>query len=410
MSTNLPTDQRGGRQMTVAERRAHEREVGKREMLAAVEQNRPAIEATLAAYEVTFDAFRTSVMVGLDQIAKSDDDFFNVVPVQTFIREVIRAAHVGLKPDGKQGAIVRFANDCTFMPMVGGFVEVIWKTGLVKDVNYDVVCEGDKFDFEQGDEGWVRHSRELTRPANAKQIGAWCVINLMTGGKLIEIVDQADLERINKVNRSTKGPRSQGWAVEMSKKAPFRRVVKRMPKQERLALLIDLEDRNVILEGDNVAPDAPDTRALFSGKPIRRKARQRAPEPAAEEVRADPDVASYVEDNPDLADHYEDKGNPADQAKNDPQPEDKQEPFALRALITSTKPVREYATDGNGPELWFADISQKMKTLPTDKLGAFWKANKAFVEEAGRNGHADFAMKLIAIARDMGLTETPNHD
>lgn len=378
------------------DRAARERREAKAKFMDAALLHREDIERSLHAQGIDFDVFLAALDIGLNQTMKNDDSFFEKVPVDAFLAEVLRAAHVGLRPDGKQGAIVRFDRGCAFLPMVEGYIEILWKTGLVADLNHNVVCEGDAFEFEEGDEGFVRHVRSLTRPANAEAIGAWCVINLMTreGAKIIEIVDQVDLRKIASVSRATNGPRS-FWEREMHRKAPFRRAVKRLPKTERLSALIELDDRNVRLESSQEpAPDALSLAAIVSGRPIRQK-RKREPlvVPEREALAEKPAAEKPV------------RVKKAAKAKKTPE----QAPaFVLRAVITTKNGVQEFAP--GDAELWYGDIRQKMRALEGEQLEAFWRVNKPYIEEAGRNGHGEAAMKLVELAHELGLIQTGGQD
>jgi len=384
---------------TAVQRAQRERLEARDVFLREVATHQPEIERFLVTFEISWDRFLGAVEIGLNQAMKNDEDFCVKANPAAFVRECLRCAHIGLYPDGKQAAIVRYDRDCALLPMVEGYIEILWKTGLVRDVNHNVVCMGDTFEFEEGDEGFVRHVRSLTRPADAEAIGAWCVINLMTGGKVIEIVDQADLKKIAAASKAVKGPRS-SWAREMHRKAPFRRATKRMPKTERLAALIEIDDRNVQLEKlDAPGEDAPTHAALFGNKPIRRKKR----EPLAIQEGADQVIVTEpltAKEGDQVIVQTDGDGKPvgAEILR-------KEEPFALSAVITTKNGVQRYEPNATGADLWFADLQEKMKRLEGEKQHAFWKANRDFIQEAGRNGFGEQAMKLVELAVDLGLVE-----
>lgn len=407
MTTNLPAERR---QLTAVERAQVEREKAKNALVALVRENREDIERSLRVYEIDPDRFLAAIEVGIAQGLKASDDFCTGNQ-RDFLAACARAAHVGLLPDGKQGAIVKYGPNYNFQPMVEGFVEVVWKTGLVTDVNHNVVCEGDEFDFEEGDQGFVRHKRSLTRAADAKVIGAWCVINLKTGGKLIEIVDQVDLEKIANVNASKKGPRG-AWAREMHRKAPFRRIVKRLPKTERLSVLIDVDDRNVRLEDAHAAdePAIPRNR-LFDTKAAVRGRKPKAPEdvidpPAPDDVPVHevgiPTTEPDGEDPPIEGDGDEMLG----EADADPAGEP---PYVLRAKMRPGK--GKPPTEFESVEFWYGDISNMMRRLKDnpDELLGFWALNRPFIDEAGKNGHPQAALRLIELAQELGVIKETNH-
>lgn len=433
--------------MTAVQQAAAARAAKMGTFLEAATANQANIERSLKHHGIEFSFFMAALEVGLRNTLKTDSGFFDVVPVQAFIEAALKACHLGLLPDGKEGAIVRFANDAAFLPMVEGFSKILWKTGAVTEINSGVVCVGDDFDFQEGDDGFVTHRRSLTRPADAEVIGAWCVIKLATGGKLIEICDQADLKKIASVSRASKGPRVD-WSREMHRKAPFRRVVKRLPKTEALSALISHDDTAYDLARivePAVAP--PETRkALFSDKaPRRQKAAatpQEAQEPAGapeategprdaveaavarleraveggasaveaaiEQIEADPALQDLnAEESARLVEAMDAAtekaaARPAKEPDDDDFPGDrpsgKRPDFSLTAIITSA----EGATVYEDAEEWAADISNKLSTITGDPAVAFWKANRAFIR-AARDAGVTEARMLIEIGAQRGL-------
>ncbi len=385
--------------------------------------------------------------VGLQQSMKNDPDLFEKVHPRSFLEAVVRATHVGLLPDGKQGAIVRFADQAAFLPMVEGFVEIIWKTGLVVEVNHNVVCEGDDFDFEEGDNGFVSHRRSLKRPADAEVIGAWCVIKLTTGGTLIEVCDQATLRQIAKVSRAQKGPRVD-WAQEMHRKAPFRRLVKRMPKSERLDQLIRQDDATYDLTATAREPEATAVPrdALFDSRAHHRRRRPRE-EPRADDAPAPTDAGADTGQAPDEpgaehdqrqliealavvdgAEGFVELGVARQAAEalcvDDDErrtwvservdqrfqalggkPDDAGNAYAdrpkLRAQISSVNGVVEY----DEPSFWRSDILTKMDAISGATLAQFWKINAPFLREAVQAGYAVEVDKIVAVARNKGLPD-----
>src|SRR5215472_6192096 len=224
MTETLPAEQKP--RPTVMQRAQAERNNRLTAFQDSARTNQAVIERSLKHHGLTFDQFMAALEVGLRNTMKNDEKFFEVVSPQSFLEAVLKAVHHGLLPDGKEGAIVRYATEAAFLPMVEGFAKIVWQTGLVTEINTGVVCDGDDFDWQEGDSGYVTHRRSLRRPADAEVIGAWCVIKLKTGGTLIEVTDQAELAQIARVSRAQKGPRVD-WPKEMSRKAPFRRIIKR---------------------------------------------------------------------------------------------------------------------------------------------------------------------------------------
>lgn len=442
---------------TAMQEAARKRSERKREFAEMAIQHRDDIERSLRALGIPFDTFIAALEVGLNQTMKNNEAFFEKVSPQSFLQEVVRAAHLGIMPDGKEGAIVNYGAEAAFMPMVEGFVKLIWGTGMVVDVNQNVVCEGDDFDFEEGDQGYVRHRRSLTRAADAATIGAWCVINLKTGGKLIEVVDQADLKKIAGVSRATKGPRVD-WEREMHRKAPFRRIVKRMPKTEGLAALLAADDRHydltrspsAALSGD--APAVP-TNKLFSGRVAVRRPRKALDAPQ-EQLREDHAQEQGEEEMGEAVDHSTVHHAPnvdkledfiatldamdsavefattLSELDEDPTVaelsaegqerlqaavernrarfleaakagQDDADDFQLQAIIRSSEGVKVYGLDH--ADQWRDSILTKLAALAGDQAKVFWLKNLPFILAARDNGFPLHAGRVLEVGAGRGL-------
>lgn len=443
---------------TAVQRAAWEREQTRQWFVASAYANEAMISRSLKHQGITFDFFMAALELGLRNTLKGDDKFFEVVSIESFLEAVLKGAFLGLVADGKEGAIVRFKDQAAFLPMVEGFVKKIWQSGVVVEVNHNVVCEGDDFDFEEGDNGFVRHRRSLKRKADAEVIGAWCVVKLKTGGTLIEVVDQVDLAKIAKVSRAEKGPR-QDWAKEMHRKAPFRRIVKRMPKDQALGQLIAHDDtaydltRLAAAERTERLPAIPRA-ALFTDKAHVKRTDEPAPAEEGAAAASEPEVVDPVAaavdrmlgceriedletvvqaimEDPELAEGNLDAESiawlketeetvraelqpaaedpPAEGEAQSDEPAGEEAPASdaiMIAVISSATGERAYSD----PKRWLDDILAKMAAVKGDPAVAFWKTNLPHVLEAKATGAAEQADRILEVAAGRGWPVELPHD
>lgn len=432
------------RQMTAVEKAKEEARAFRGKLLEVVADQRPMIEGFLRVHGVDWEFFVAALKVGLEGTMKNDRDFFDPnqgVTVASFIDAVVRCAKDGLMPDGKQAAIARFKRVATYMPMAEGFCHILYSTGFVKDINHDVVRDCDEIDAVTGDDGYVRHKKPFKRPAQAETIGAWCVINLRTGGKIIELCDDKDLADIAGVSKATKGPRID-WEDEMHRKGPFRRAIKRAPKNPRLAQLIAHDDMNydlskgqTTIERTVVVPKD----ALFADKAaVKSKPKELAHEPAevvetiAEEAEpAEPvelDAGEIVtqirhaENLPDLAAIKAHVGEHAEQFDEEAldwideaidarvreltetahggsqQPEEDPDAGRLLAVIQSDRGPREY----EDAREWRDDLLNKLSSLSGGAAKSFAKLNIGFVRSS-MEWHPEEAGRVLKVFQDRNL-------
>lgn len=170
------------------------------------------------------------------------------------------AASDGLKPDGRESALVIFGDDqedeegnpiasqakgkkkVVYMPMVAGLIKLVRNTGNVANIRAKLVYRGERVVIcdEDGKETY-KHVREIDANSEIddspeKIIGAYAVINYKDGFWEMEAMTARQIARVRAVSRSKKGPWL-AWADEMAKKTVLRRLIKRLEKSAELQRL-----------------------------------------------------------------------------------------------------------------------------------------------------------------------------
>jgi recombination protein RecT len=265
-----PAAQRPAKPLTIAQQRQAIME----DMLAGVMERRVDLERFLGSQGISFDYFYGSLQVALMFTLKNDAEFFGSVTPTSFFAAVYKAASDGLVCDGREAAIARFKTEATYMPMVDGFRKKAHQSGLIADINSGVVTEDEdkagRFEYEEGSNGFIRHRMLMTRKDTDTIVAAYCVVRTVNGGEYREVVPQHDLVKIRNVSKALKGPRKD-WPLEMDRKAPFRRIFKRLPHDKGLAQLLKHDDEaykalpSVSAAAEAERPQVP-TEALFAPK------------------------------------------------------------------------------------------------------------------------------------------------
>lgn len=73
----------------------------------------------------------------------------------------MKAAQDGLLPDGREGALVPFAGEVTWIPMIAGLRKKVRNSGEITTWDVVAVYENDKFEFELGDNPFIKHAPVL---------------------------------------------------------------------------------------------------------------------------------------------------------------------------------------------------------------------------------------------------------
>jgi recombination protein RecT len=168
----------------------------------------------------------TAAMNNPDLLVKCDrTSLFNAV---------MRAATDGLLPDGREGAIVEFKGKAQWLPMVAGLRKKVRQSGEIATWEVEVVCENDLFDYERGDEPFIKHKPALRN--RGEVIAAYSIATLKSGEKSREVMSIDEIEEVRAVSRmGNRGPWVD-WFAEMAKKTVARRHSKVLP------MTTDLDD------------------------------------------------------------------------------------------------------------------------------------------------------------------------
>ena len=147
---------------------------------------------------------------------------------RTLFAAATRAAQMGLLPDGREGAIVTFKNQCQFMPMVGGLLKLIRNSGELASIDALVVYQNDKFTYRPGIDLVPQHEPDWFGD-RGEMIGVYAVAKMKDGAAYVEIMNKAQIDKVRAVSRSSgSGPWVQ-WYDEQARKTAIRRLSKRLP-------------------------------------------------------------------------------------------------------------------------------------------------------------------------------------
>lgn len=155
----------------------------------------------------------------------------------------MKAAQDGLLPDGREGALVPFKGSVQWMPMILGLRKKVRNSGEIATWEAYVVFEKDHFEFELGDEPFIKHKPSLEED-RGKVIAAYSVATLKSGEKSREVMTIAELNKVRNVSNSkdnAKGP-WKNWPEEMYRKTVARRHSKQLPMSSDLDDLIRRDD------------------------------------------------------------------------------------------------------------------------------------------------------------------------
>lgn len=179
----------------------------------------------------------------------------------------IAAAYTGLKPDGKDAALVAYGGVCQLLPMYQGLIRLALQAGYVASIRSSIAHEKDTFSVAEGTSPRIIHVLSFTDDIGPP-IAAYAVAQLSNGATIAEVLRWSEVMKIKKAAKASKGPWID-WTEQMARKSAIKRLCKGLPLsgQFETALRID----NAIETGDQLAYEqavAPDEAIdVMSGKP-----------------------------------------------------------------------------------------------------------------------------------------------
>lgn len=183
---------------------------------------------------------------------------------QSLFASVVQAAQLGLELDPVlgQASMSPFKGRVTLIPGYKGIADLARRSDKVVGLGFNVVHEGDEFDWDEGSKPFVHHKKQLA-PLAAREVVAAYARAELRGAVLPQIVVMArwELDRIMNMTNSKKdgvivGPWKDHTA-SMQKKTALKQLGKLLPLSVALRRAIAIDDQSEIGTQD-LEKDLPD--------------------------------------------------------------------------------------------------------------------------------------------------------
>ncbi|WP_291163402.1 recombinase RecT [Gemmatimonas sp. UBA7669] len=176
---------------------------------------------------------------------------------------VLDVAGLNLPFGGRGAYLVPYKGEVQVIIAPHGLIELAYRHPLVKSVQARVVRDGEPFDIQFAPDPTILHKPLIGGKAGDK-IGAYMIVELTTGGRVVEWMTKAEVEEVRAVSKSFaegKGPWID-WEDEMWRKSALKRGMKYVPQSEELMRALDLDDE----ESDLAIKAAPAPMQLTAGR------------------------------------------------------------------------------------------------------------------------------------------------
>lgn len=184
----------------------------------------------------------------------------------SFARCLLTSAEYRLYPGAMaECAYVPFNNnklqckEATFMLMYPGICQLLYRTGVIKDIEAEVVCSRDLFDYVRGsNRKLVFEPYDGGLEERGEWLGVYCIIRNIYGGEHIKYVTAKEIESIKNRSRAAAKPdspwnskepldRAWMWMKTALKQNKF------VPRSATVAAALELDSDNQV-QDDNIIP------------------------------------------------------------------------------------------------------------------------------------------------------------
>ena len=175
----------------------------------------------------------------------------------TFIQCLLDCAALGIEPDGRRAHLIPYGKSCTLIIDYKGLVELVRRSGEIKTISADMVCDNDEFEVNLGK--ITTHKIDYKKP-RGNPYCYYAYAEMKDGSIQCEVMTIEEVKNIQKRSRSgNNGP----WVTdfnEMAKKTVFRRLCKWLPMNPEVAQkLSEVEKVEFDFEMPNKEPETVKT-------------------------------------------------------------------------------------------------------------------------------------------------------
>jgi recombination protein RecT len=177
---------------------------------------------------------KPEMLIRLALFEFSQNEWLRRCTPESIYGALILSAQVGLEPSGIRGEayLVPYKGKCTLIPGWRGLVKLALRSKAVKALYSHAVYENDKFRVFLGSEPRVEHEPCVTRD-RGPLIACYAIAQMVNGAIDVEVMTLEELEKIRdmaaKGRGGKDGPAYTDWEDQMYRKAPIRRLAKRLP-------------------------------------------------------------------------------------------------------------------------------------------------------------------------------------
>ncbi|MCI1750901.1 MAG: recombinase RecT [Megasphaera cerevisiae] len=214
----------------IAAKKAASTPSAKKSMQDLILSMRPQIEAALPSV-LTGERFSRMILSAMS----STPQLVSCTP-QSFLGAMMQAAQLGVEPNTPigQAYLIPYKNhgklECQFQLGYKGLIDLVYRSGQVKDIQAHEVYENDEFEYELGLDAKLRHKPAMKD--RGAVVAYYAVFHTKDGGYGFEVMSVADVKAHARKYSQSFSSNYSPWAKnfdEMAKKTVLKKCLKYAP-------------------------------------------------------------------------------------------------------------------------------------------------------------------------------------
>lgn len=212
---------------------------------------------------ISFERFERVVLSAIQM-----NDYLLSLDRKSLFNACLKCAADGLLPDGKEAAIVPFAGEAQYMPMVYGIIKKMRNSGELKTIAANIVYEKDDFQYFVDQDGEHFSHKPQMFGDRGKPIGVYSMIKTKDEALYFDVMSQNE---VNAVKASSKNKKNSPWDgtfyLQMWIKTSIRRLSKRVPMSAEVERVIQANDDMIDFNQVQVESKADKIKKLIQAVP-----------------------------------------------------------------------------------------------------------------------------------------------
>ncbi len=161
---------------------------------------------------------------------------------ESIAEKVIACHHLGLEI-GDQAYLVPFGQDVQLIVGPRGLIALMYRSGFVRSVEARSVFDGDDFEYDLGDSGFIRHRKAMTGRRDAPITHAYFIAKTSTEGTIREVLTWEDIEYYRSFSKAGKGGAWDTNYEGMCRKTALKRGAEFVPRSAMLVAALRENDQ-----------------------------------------------------------------------------------------------------------------------------------------------------------------------